>query len=199
MPTLYGPTRADLTATREAIVRGQTSARAEMEKSIQIADSAACRNTFLHLDAQKALVEAIEATKTTQTAQNSTQPALQPLAGLAISVKDLFDIAGQPTRAGSKVLANTVPITAPAISSLAPASGLNTGQDAALDAEFWRVNALLLRNTSVVNLLDGCAISLPCHAQDELPVDLMLWHGAMHDNTLLQLATCVESALAASA
>jgi aspartyl-tRNA(Asn)/glutamyl-tRNA(Gln) amidotransferase subunit A len=97
------------------------------------------------------------------------------------------------------VLSPTVPITAPAISSLAPASGLDLQQDSALDNEFWRVNALLLRNTSVVNLLDGCAISLPCHARGELPVGLMLWHGAMHDNTLLQLATCVENALAARA
>ena len=96
------------------------------------------------------------------------------------------------------VLSPTVPIVAPAISSLAPASGSNTPQDAsdARDAEFWRVNALLLRNTSGVNLLDGCAISLPCHAAGELPVGLMLWHGAMHDNTLLQIASCVESALA---
>jgi hypothetical protein len=32
--------------------------------------------------------------------------------------------------------------------------------------EFFRVNALLLRNTSVVNMLDGCAISIPCqHAR----------------------------------
>jgi aspartyl-tRNA(Asn)/glutamyl-tRNA(Gln) amidotransferase subunit A len=52
-------------------------------------------------------------------------------------------------------------------------------------SEFFRVNALLLRNTSVVNMLDGCAISLPCHAAGELPVGLMLWHGALRDDTLL--------------
>jgi aspartyl-tRNA(Asn)/glutamyl-tRNA(Gln) amidotransferase subunit A len=57
------------------------------------------------------------------------------------------------------------------------------------------VNALLLRNTSVVNLLDGCAISLPCHVTGELPVGLMLWHGAMHDNSVLQIAQQIESAL----
>ncbi|MEI7786622.1 MAG: amidase, partial [Betaproteobacteria bacterium] len=52
-----------------------------------------------------------------------------------------------------------------------------------------------LRNTSVVNMLDGCAISLPCHLAGELPVGLMLWHGAMHDDPLLQLALQVEAAL----
>ena len=43
------------------------------------------------------------------------------------------------------------------------------------DEEFFRVNALLLRNPSVVNMLDGCAISIPCHAPGELPVGLMIW------------------------
>jgi aspartyl-tRNA(Asn)/glutamyl-tRNA(Gln) amidotransferase subunit A len=96
------------------------------------------------------------------------------------------------------VLSPTVPITAPPIANLAPATGYDPQQDAQRDAEFWRVNALLLRNTSVVNLLDGCAISLPCHAPGQLPVGLMLWHGAMHDNSLLQLALWVELQLAGS-
>lgn len=94
------------------------------------------------------------------------------------------------------VLSPTVPIVAPTIDSLAPATGNDTAQDAARDTEFWRVNALLLRNTSVVNLLDGCAISLPCHKAGELPVGLMLWHGALHDNTVLQIALQMEAALA---
>jgi aspartyl-tRNA(Asn)/glutamyl-tRNA(Gln) amidotransferase subunit A len=93
------------------------------------------------------------------------------------------------------VLSPTVPLVAPPIDSLAPALGHDAALDAARDAEYWRVNALLLRNTSVVNLLDGCAISLPCHVAGELPVGLMLWHGAMHDNTILQLALQVENAL----
>jgi aspartyl-tRNA(Asn)/glutamyl-tRNA(Gln) amidotransferase subunit A len=93
------------------------------------------------------------------------------------------------------VLSPTVPIVAPSIASVAPSQGLDAQLDAARDAEFWRINALLLRNTSVVNLLDGCAISLPCHAPGQLPVGLMVWHGAMHDNTVLQLALQIESAL----
>jgi aspartyl-tRNA(Asn)/glutamyl-tRNA(Gln) amidotransferase subunit A len=94
------------------------------------------------------------------------------------------------------VLSPTVPITAPPIASLAPATGQDAALDAQRDAEFWRVNGLLLRNTSVVNLLDGCAISLPCQLPSELPVGLMLWHGAMRDNTVLQLALWVEAQLA---
>ncbi len=97
------------------------------------------------------------------------------------------------------VLSPTVPITAPPIASLAPATRhgapLDTQQQTQRDTEFWRVNSLLLRNTSVVNLLDGCAISLPCHTPGQLPMGLMLWHSAMRDNSLLQLALWVETQL----
>ncbi len=85
------------------------------------------------------------------------------------------------------VLSPTVPITAPTQASVAP----GTERDEA----FFRINALLLRNPSAINFLDGCAISLPCHQPDEMPVGLMLWQGAMHDHTLLQLALQVEAAL----
>jgi len=93
------------------------------------------------------------------------------------------------------VLSPTVPIVAPLIADVAPAQGRDAAQDAAHDAEFFRVNALLLRNTSVVNMLDGCAISIPCHAADELPVGLMLWHGALRDDTVLNIALQAEQAL----
>jgi amidase/aspartyl-tRNA(Asn)/glutamyl-tRNA(Gln) amidotransferase subunit A len=44
-------------------------------------------------------------------------------------------------------------------------------------------------------MLDGCALSLPCHAVDELPVGLMVWHGALRDDTILNLSLQIESAL----
>jgi Asp-tRNA(Asn)/Glu-tRNA(Gln) amidotransferase A subunit family amidase len=54
--------------------------------------------------------------------------------------------------------------------------------------EFFRINALLLRNPSVVNMLDGCAISVPCHAPGELPVGVMLWHAPLRDDAVLAVA-----------
>jgi aspartyl-tRNA(Asn)/glutamyl-tRNA(Gln) amidotransferase subunit A len=86
------------------------------------------------------------------------------------------------------VLSPTVPITAPAIASVAP------GDER--DEAFFRINALLLRNPSVVNMLDGCAISIPCHAEGELPVGLMLWHGGLRDDGVLAAALQAERALA---
>jgi aspartyl-tRNA(Asn)/glutamyl-tRNA(Gln) amidotransferase subunit A len=93
------------------------------------------------------------------------------------------------------VLSPTVPVVGPTIASVAPARGVDTLVDAARDTEFFRVNALLLRNTSVVNMLDGCALSLPCHAADELPVGLMVWHGAMRDDTVLNVGLRIEELL----
>lgn len=103
---------------------------------------------------------------------------------------------GDALRGFDAVLSPTVPIVAPPIATLAPADGQDAGQDAARDAEFFRVNSLLLRNTSVVNMLDGCAISIPCQRAGALPVGLMLWQGAMRDDTVLNAALQAEAALA---
>lgn len=104
---------------------------------------------------------------------------------------------GQALADFDAVLSPTVPLVAPPVASLAPADGQDPVADAARDAEFFRVNALLLRNPSVVNMLDGCAISLPCQAPGDLPVGLMAWQGPMHDDTVLNLGLQLEAALAA--
>jgi len=85
------------------------------------------------------------------------------------------------------VLSPTVPVVAPPIADVAP------GPER--DDVFYRVNSLLLRNTSVINLLDGCAISIPCQTADELPVGLMVWAGAMCDDSVLNIAFQIEQLL----
>ena len=81
-------------------------------------------------------------------------------------------------------LSPTVPVVAPPIAAVAPGSERDTA--------FFQLNALLLRNTSVVNMLDGCGVSIPCHAPDELPVGLMVWAGAMRDDSVLNIAAQIE-------
>jgi aspartyl-tRNA(Asn)/glutamyl-tRNA(Gln) amidotransferase subunit A len=85
------------------------------------------------------------------------------------------------------VLSPAVPIVAPPIAQVAPG--------AERDEAFFKVNGQLLRNTNVVNMLDGCAISIPCHNPDELPVGLMIWHGALHDDAILNIALQAEKLL----
>ncbi|MEP6773686.1 MAG: amidase [Polaromonas sp.] len=130
-------------------------------------------------------------------AEYDPRVALRILRGAGMSAADYIDLlaarkdwmARMETRLQGfdAVLSPTVPIVAPPIAALV-----------ADDAEFFRVNGLLLRNTSVVNMLDGCAISLPCHTPGQLPVGLMLWHAALHDDTLLDLALQVETTLSNS-
>ncbi len=79
----------------------------------------------------------------------------------------------------------TVPRIAPLIAGLI-----------ADDAAYVQVNAMMLRNTSIVNFLDGCALSIPCHLRREAPVGLMLAAPAGQDVQLLRVGVAVEAALA---
>jgi aspartyl-tRNA(Asn)/glutamyl-tRNA(Gln) amidotransferase subunit A len=56
---------------------------------------------------------------------------------------------------------------------------------------FTKKNLLLLRNTTVGNFLDRCAISLPCHAAGELPVGFMIMGETMADKRVLAMARSV--------
>jgi aspartyl-tRNA(Asn)/glutamyl-tRNA(Gln) amidotransferase subunit A len=85
------------------------------------------------------------------------------------------------------MLSPTVPMVAPAI---APLLGN--------DQRFFAINTMLLRNPSVVNFLDGCALSLPCHDPDQMPVGLMVWGPAMADDAVLGVSLTIEAALAAA-
>ncbi len=58
--------------------------------------------------------------------------------------------------------------------------------------EFARRNALLLRNTTLWNFFDCCAISLPLPRDGGLPVGLMLVARNGHDRRLLRVAAAVE-------
>jgi aspartyl-tRNA(Asn)/glutamyl-tRNA(Gln) amidotransferase subunit A len=54
-----------------------------------------------------------------------------------------------------------------------------------------RINLLVLRNPAVANVLDRCAVSVPCHRAGEAPVGLMLIgeHGA--DRRLLAIGEAI--------
>jgi aspartyl-tRNA(Asn)/glutamyl-tRNA(Gln) amidotransferase subunit A len=70
----------------------------------------------------------------------------------------------------------------------------------ATDEAYFRWNMRILRIVGLVNFLDGCAVSLPCHARahlpTEAPVGLMVCGPAMSDRRILAVAAAVERALA---
>jgi len=63
------------------------------------------------------------------------------------------------------------------------------------DDAFTRANLLALRNTSVANFLDQCALSLPCHRPGEAPVGFMLMCAHGSDEKLLSIAAGVSGIL----
>ncbi len=77
----------------------------------------------------------------------------------------------------------TVPMTAPAMADLVR------------DEDYHRINGLILRNPMVVNLTDGCAISLPCPVKDA-PVGAMFSSAHGNDDALLAFAEIAEGLLA---
>jgi len=79
----------------------------------------------------------------------------------------------------------TTPIVAPTIEEMTPPD------------VFARKNAMLLRNTSIWNFFDCCAISLPLPRNGGLPVGLMLVARNGHDRRLFRIAAAVERMLTA--
>lgn len=80
---------------------------------------------------------------------------------------------------------------------LMPTCPLIPSPIAALDDadEYNRVNQMQLRNTTIGNFMDRCAISLPCHRPGEAPVGLMLMGETMGDARLFAIAAAVEAAI----
>lgn len=65
------------------------------------------------------------------------------------------------------------------------------------DEDYHRLNFTVLRNTYVFNVLDRCALSIPCSAPDELPVGLMLVGPNGGDRRLLEIGAAAETVLGA--
>lgn len=98
--------------------------------------------------------------------------------------KSLIAEADAVTARFDALVAPTVPIVAPRIAELE-----------ASDADFFRINSLLLRNCAPFNVLDRPCVSLPCQPPGEGPVGLMLIGETMGDSRILAIAMAVEAAL----
>jgi aspartyl-tRNA(Asn)/glutamyl-tRNA(Gln) amidotransferase subunit A len=61
---------------------------------------------------------------------------------------------------------------------------------------FRLANGNMLRNTNLINFLDGCALTLPIHAAREAPVGLMVVGFSGEDERVLSAGLAIEAALA---
>ncbi len=82
------------------------------------------------------------------------------------------------------LLSPTVAVVAPRIADCEP------------DAEYGRINLKVLRNTAILNILDGCSIAVPMHRVGAPPTSLMISGPAMTDRRIFALAASIERGLA---
>lgn len=63
------------------------------------------------------------------------------------------------------------------------------------DADYFRINSRMLRNPSLVNLFDGCALTVPCHTPGTAPVGLMIAGTQGTDRRILAIGLAIEAVL----
>ena len=114
---------------REQILRGETTARKEVEKAIEKAKASADFNALTSLTEERALMRADEID-----AKIKAGEEVGELAGVPFITKDNFLAFGSPSTASSKMLANfETPIQATAVEKLEAAGAISIGK-ANLDA-----------------------------------------------------------------
>lgn len=111
----------------------------------------------------------------------------------ALSVADYYEVlqlradlvvrSASTTARFDAVAMPTLPVIAP------PIEKFTTG-DGKLDS-----HAILVRNTSVANYLDRCALTIPCHEAGTAPVGFTLMGERMADHRLLGIGLSVEAAI----
>ena len=115
------------------------------------------------------------------------------LRGEAISAADYIDMLN----ARRSLIARAERRIAPYDALILPTTA-NTPpriDDLADDKTFTSENLRALRNCTLINMIDGCAISLPAHRQGEVPVGLMLAAAGGSDRRILELAAGMESVI----
>ena len=113
------------------------------------------------------------------------------LRGEGISAADYIDILN----ARRSFIARTEQRIAPYDALVLPTTA-NTPPgiaDLADDKAFATQNLRSLRNCTLINMLDGCAISLPAHREGEVPVGLMLAAAGGSDRRIFELAAGMEN------
>src|SRR5690242_19763255 len=127
MPADFGPSNRSVLDIAADLASGRTSGRELIEAALaQIADPAGeGPRTFVKVygDSARAAADA-------QDRLRKAGYVASPLAGLPVSLKDLFDVSGERTLAGSKALDDSPPATldAPVVSRLRAAGAVLIGR-----------------------------------------------------------------------
>jgi aspartyl-tRNA(Asn)/glutamyl-tRNA(Gln) amidotransferase subunit A len=119
--------------------------------------------------------------------------SMRILRGESLSAADYIDLLG-----ARKSLIERITVRLAAYDALIMPTTANTPPriaDLADDKAFTAANALSLRNCTLINMIDGCAISLPAHREGEVPVGLMLAASGGSDRRIFELAAGMEAVI----
>jgi aspartyl-tRNA(Asn)/glutamyl-tRNA(Gln) amidotransferase subunit A len=113
--------------------------------------------------------------------------------GEAISAADYIDMLN----ARKSMIARMAVRLAPYDAVVMPTCAITPPRiaDLADDKAFMKANLLSLRNCTLINMMDGCSISLPCHREGEAPVGFMLSAVGGSDRRIFDLAAGMEAAI----
>ena len=112
------------------------------------------------------------------------------LRGEGISAADYIDLLE-----ARKSLIARIAVRLAAFEALVMPTTANTPPriaDLADDKAYAKANLKSLRNCTLINMIDGCAISIPCHRAGEAPVGLMLAATGGSDRRIFELAAAME-------
>jgi aspartyl-tRNA(Asn)/glutamyl-tRNA(Gln) amidotransferase subunit A len=120
--------------------------------------------------------------------------SLRILRGESISAADYIDLLKARQSLIARATARLAPYDALAMPTTAntPPRISDLAHD---DKAFTKANLLSLRNCTLINMIDGCAISLPCHREGEVPVGLMLASSGGSDRRIFELAAAMEGVI----
>jgi len=119
--------------------------------------------------------------------------SMRILRGESLSAADYIDLLG----ARRSLIARATVRLAPYDALVLPTTANTPPRiaDLADDKAFTKANLLSLRNCTLINMIDGCAISLPCHREGEVPVGLMLAASGGSDRRIFELAAAMEGVI----
>jgi aspartyl-tRNA(Asn)/glutamyl-tRNA(Gln) amidotransferase subunit A len=118
--------------------------------------------------------------------------AVRILRGESMSAADYIDLVN----ARRSLIARAAVRLAPYDAVLMPTTANTPPRiaDLADDKAFAVANLRSLRNCTLINMIDGCAISIPGHRDGEVPVGLMLASSGGSDRRIFELAAGMEGA-----
>ncbi|TSA17682.1 MAG: amidase [Betaproteobacteria bacterium] len=127
-------------------------------------------------------------------AEYDPRVASRTLRGADMSAADYIDVLNER----AAMIAESARLAAPYDALLMPTVIMVAPAIAPLETDdqlYASTNLAMVRNPSVVNFLDGCALSIPCQQPGEAPVGLSLVGQHGEDRRLLAIGLALESAL----